>query len=76
MDKEFAELNIKTKSINKKIVKKDETSNQKIEKKKKKFHQIPLLTPCLGIFFERIAWDHSRATKIGQKSISKKLVKN
>ena len=34
MDKEFAELNIKTKSSNKKIVKKDETPNQKIEKKK------------------------------------------
>ncbi len=33
MDKEFAELNIKTKS-SKKIVKKDETANQKIEKKK------------------------------------------
>ena len=34
MDKEFAELNIKTKSSNKKIVKKDETPNRKIEKKK------------------------------------------
>ena len=34
MDKEFAELNIKTKSSNKKIVKKDETPKQKIEKKK------------------------------------------
>ena len=34
MDKEFAELNIKTKSSNKKIVKKDETPNKKIEKKK------------------------------------------
>ena len=34
MDKEFAELNIKTKSSNKKIVKKDEIPNKKIEKKK------------------------------------------
>ena len=31
---EFAELNIKTKSSNKKIVKKDETPNKKIETKK------------------------------------------
>ena len=34
MNKEFAELNIKTKSSNKKIVKKNETQNNKIEKKK------------------------------------------
>ena len=34
MDKEFAELNIKTKSSNKKIVKKEETAKEKIVKKK------------------------------------------
>ena len=34
MDKEFAELNIKTKSSSKKIVKKDETVNKKNVKKK------------------------------------------
>ena len=38
MDKEFAELNIKPKSSNKKIVKKDETPNKKLKRKKYLFH--------------------------------------
>ena len=46
MDKEFAELNIKTKSSNKKIVKKDETAKKKLKRKKM---LIPLLLEHLSI---------------------------